>query len=71
MYASVTYGSILSCTVPVGYLIWPQPIPMIGQCTALLGSFLCTHFLKESMDKKKVEERMTRATILVPRGDFK
>ena len=71
LFASVTYGSILSCTVPVGFLIWPQPVPMMGQCTALFGSFICTHFLKESQDKTKVEERQSRATILAPKGDFK
>ena len=45
MFAAVTHGSIISCTVPMLFLIWPQPIPMTGQCTALFGSIVCTNFL--------------------------
>jgi len=45
MAKTVTFGSVLSSTIPVSFLVRQQPIPMIGMCSALTGTVICMYFL--------------------------
>lgn len=53
MARTVTIGATFSCTIAVCFLTQKQPIPSIGQCTALAGTVLCLHFLCEMQAKKQ------------------
>lgn len=64
MTQTVTIGATLSCTIPVFFLVWQQPIPMSGMCTALAGTVVSTYYLQGKAPEPKKEEQ---GTLLEPK----
>ena len=56
MTQTVTIGATLSFTIPVCFLVWPQPIPMSGMVTALAGTVVSTYYLQGKAPEPKKEE---------------